>query len=140
MDGFIEYLKIEALVSEKNHVELQMPILPEFLQPFGFLHGGATIALLESAASAGATNNANLEVERPFGVEVTVRHRKSGKVGMLRGVADLEKIEGNKQYWRVVAYDDEGDIVSEGEVICKIVSLERLAQKARAAECAQKKD
>lgn len=129
--GFIDFMQIETIRSEKDFVEMTMPILPEYLQPYGYLHGGATIALLETAASMGAVNSTDLEKERPFGVEVHIRHRKSGKSGMLRGVARLDRLEANKQFWNVVAYDDEDEVISEGEVICKVASLERLAEKTQ---------
>lgn len=115
-----------------------MPIAPAILQPFGFVHGGATIALLESVASVGAEESVDLERERPFGIEVQVRHRKSGVSGMLRGVAVLDRTEGRKQFWAVAAYDDEGDVVSDGEIVTKIVSLERLAEKEREREAAKR--
>lgn len=115
-------------------VRADMPITSAVLQPFGFLHGGATIALLESAASRGSELNADLDTERPFGIDVHVRHRKSGKAGLLHGEALLDREEdqgerGRKQFWKVVATDDEGDVVSEGVIVVKIVSLERLALK-----------
>ncbi len=130
-------LHITITSSCKTRVEAEMPITPDLHQPFGFLHGGATIALLESAASRGAEENADFETERPFGVDVHVRHRKSGKAGMLRGVAEFDRQETSersgavKQFWNVVAYDDEGDVVSEGVIVTKIVSLAYLASKER---------
>lgn len=130
-------LHITITSSCKTRVEAEMPITPDLHQPFGFLHGGATIALLESAASRGAEENADFETERPFGVDVHVRHRKSGKAGLLRGVAELDRQETSersgavKQFWNVVAYDDEGDVVSEGVIVTKIVSLAYLASKER---------
>lgn len=130
-------LHITITSSCKTRVEAEMPITPDLHQPFGFLHGGATIALLESAASKGAEENADFETERPFGVDVHVRHRKSGKAGLLRGVAQLDRQETSersgavKQFWNVVAYDDEGDVVSEGVIVTKIVSLAYLASKER---------
>ena len=122
-------MQIETIRSERHLVEMTMPVLPEYLQPFGYLHGGVTIALLETAASMGALNSTNLEKERPFGISVQIRHRKSCKNGMLQGVATLDRREGDKQFWHVVASDDKGDVVSDGEIICKIVSLERLEEK-----------
>lgn len=132
--SFVEALGIETMHSDPCHVEGRMPITQGTLQDFGFVHGGATIALLETVASIGAANRTDLACERPFGTEVRVRHRKSGRAGNLRGVADLEREEpsragGRKQVWRVAAYDDAGDVVSEGEVVTKIVTLEYLAQK-----------
>ena len=135
--GLIETLGIETLVSKRDHVEMRMPISSCVLQPFGFLHGGATIALLESAASIGAENNADFEKERPFGIEVHVAHKKSGIKGFVKGVADLDRVEKNKQYWNVVAYDDEGDVLSSGYVVTKIVTLARLEEKKREQRAAQ---
>ena len=98
-------LHIETVSADKRHVEATMPIVPDF------------------------------DKERPFGIDVQVRHRKSGKEGTLRGVADLDREEVSertgaiKQYWNVAAYDDAGDVVSDGVIMTKIVSLARLAQK-----------
>lgn len=129
--GMSEYLGIKTVHASKQRVEMTMPISEKVQQPFGYVHGGATIALLETAASLAAELNADLDVERPFGIDVQVRHRKSGKRGMVRGVAELDRVEGTKQFWTVVAYDDEGDVMSEGTILTKIVTLERLAAKER---------
>lgn len=132
--ALIDTLYIDIVSSDKNRVEAVMPITPDLFQPFGFVHGGATIALLETVASVGTEENTNFDTERPFGIDVQVRHRKSGKEGSLRGVAELDHEEqsragGVKQFWNVVAYDDAGDVVSDGVIMTKIVSLDYLAQK-----------
>lgn len=135
--GLNKTFGVEFIESTKERVVATMPIVPEVFQPFGLLHGGATIALLESVASAGAENNTDFDKERPFGIDVHVRHWKSGKSGQLKGVAELDRVEKNKQFWNVTAYDDEGDVVSDGVIITKIVSLERLAEKEREREAAR---
>lgn len=132
--GFYEVLGVETVFADKKRVEVTMPITPDLYQPFGFLHGGVTLALLETAASIGAELNTNFEEELPFGIDVSVRHRKSGKEGMLRAEAILDREEPSfggvmKQYWSVVAYDDAGDVVSDGIIMTKIVPLSRLAEK-----------
>lgn len=129
LSGLIEEFGMKPISIGKDRVEMEMPICEKLQQPFGYLHGGATIALLETAASFAAELNADLSRERPFGIEVHVRHVKSGKQGTLRGVAELDRIEGDKQFWQVTAYDDVGDTVSFGSIVTKIVSLERLAEK-----------
>lgn len=127
-------LHIKATDVCETRVEAVMPITPDLYQPHGYLHGGATIALLETVASIGTEQNTDFDNERPFGIDVHVRHRKSGKNGVLRGVAELDRQEpssagGVKQYWNVVAYDEDGDVVSDGVIMTKIVPLARLAQK-----------
>ena len=141
--ALVDTLHIEAVSVGKDRVEATMPITPDLYQPFGFLHGGATIALLETVASIGTEQNTDFDRERPFGIDVQIRHRKSGKDGMLRGVAQLDREEVSertgavKQFWNVVAYDDAGDVVSDGVIMTKIVPIERLAQKEQEREAAR---
>ena len=123
-----ETLGIEFTSMTTERVEAVMPIRPRIMQQFGVVHGGATLTLLEAVASMGAALMADLSKEAAFGIESNVRHRKSGVKGMVRGVATLNRIEGNKQYWDIVAYDDEGDVISDGTFTTKIVSYERLAE------------
>lgn len=132
-----DLLCIETVSSDPNRVEVVMPITSEVFQPHGYLHGGATIALLETAASIGAEQNTDFDKERPFGIDVHVRHRRSGTSGTLRGVAVLDREETSertgavKQYWNVAAYDDEGNVVSDGAIMTKIVSLAYLDRRKR---------
>lgn len=129
--GFVEFLDIQITSEAHGRAEATMPIKDEYRQPFGFLHGGATLTLLETVASYASEHYTDLSKERPFGIDVHVKHKKSGKEGMLLGVAEIDRVEGSKQYWNVVAYDDEGDVVSDGVIVTKVVTLERLAQKER---------
>lgn len=129
-----DLLGIEVVSANGDRVEAVMPVTPDLYQDHGFLHGGATISLLETAASVGAEHRTDFSCELPFGVDVHVRHRKSGKQGTLRGIAELDREEssrsgGRKQFWKVAAYDDTGDVISEGEVVTKIVPLDYLAER-----------
>ncbi len=134
----IDTLHIETVSVSPERVEMTMPITDEVRQPHGFLHGGATIALLESCASRGADARTDFDKELPFGLESTIRHKKPGKSGLLHGLAELDHEDasfgGRKQFWHVVATDDAGDVVSEGTFITKIVTLEHFASKQKQRE------
>ncbi len=136
--SLIDTLQITTTVDTPERVEMTMPIVEGVLQPHGFLHGGATIALLESCASRGADLRTDFDKELPFGLESTIRHKKPGKEGLLHGLAELEHEDpsygGRKQFWHVVATDDAGDVVSEGTFITKIVTLEHFANKQKQRE------
>ncbi|NPD31530.1 hotdog fold thioesterase [Eggerthellaceae bacterium zg-1084] len=129
--GLNASLRFDTILATPEQVEVVMPISEMVMQPFGFVHGGATLALLEAAASEGAGFYADLNLERPFGIACEVRHVKSGREGFVRGVAKLSRIEGRKQIWDIAAYDDEGDVMSFGTFTTKVVTLERLAEKER---------
>ncbi len=136
--SLIDTLQITTTVDTPERVEMTMPIVEGVLQPHGFLHGGATIALLESCASRGADLRTDFDKELPFGLESTIRHKKPGKEGLLHGLAELDHEDpsygGRKQFWHVVATDDAGDVVSEGTFITKIVTLEHFANKQKQRE------
>ena len=139
----LDTLGITTVSVSADRVEMRMPVRPEIYQPHGFLHGGATIALLESCASRAAEERTDFDKELIFGLETTIRHKKARKDGMITGVAELEREEpsygGRKQFWHVVAKDDAGDVVSEGTFITKIVTKEHFAEKQRKqAEAHQK--
>ncbi len=133
-----ETLNVQVVSVTTERVEMTMPITDAVKQPHGFLHGGATIALLESCASRGADERTDFSKELPFGLESTIRHKKPGKEGLLHGLAELEHEDpsygGRKQYWHVIATDDAGDTVSEGTFITKIVTLEHFANKQKQRE------
>lgn len=107
----------------------ELDITPELFQPFGFLHGGVTLALIEAAASRAVDLRADFEKERPFGVHIEVDHKKPGRQGVLRAIATFDHEEKNKQFWNIEVRDEVDEIVSDGIFVTKIVSLERLAQK-----------
>ena len=124
-------LDIRFTTERSDLVEATMPITEDVLQPVGLLHGGATITLLESCASRGAELLTDFEKERCFGIQANIRHWKSGKTGQILGQAKLKENSNGTQTWEVAAYDQEGDVISNGTFQTKIVTLERLAEKER---------
>ncbi len=134
-EGFIAALGLEFTAVGRDRVEARMPITERIMQPWGFVHGGATLTLLETVASVGGMASADLEHELPFGTEVHVRHRKSGRVVSIYGFATLDRSDPNpgraggvRQTWNVVARDDAGDVMSEGTVVVKVVPRANVPQ------------
>ena len=126
---FTDGLHMEVTATQKGRLEAVMHITPDLYQAHGYVHGGATLSFLESMASLAVEDFVDFERELPFGVEVHVRHRKSGRKGDMHGVAELDHVDGNKYYWNVSARDDEGDVISDGVIMTKVVSLARVAEK-----------
>lgn len=127
--GLNELLGIVFTEETPQRVRAELPITDDVRQSHGYLHGGATLALLEAVASLGTQLHADLSRELPFGVNVNVTHRKSGVDGTVVGEAVLNREEASskghrKLFWDVVAFDDAGDVISDGTVLCLIVPKE----------------
>lgn len=132
--GLFSHLGMTLIEDSPTHVLVDMPLTDDIVQPFGYLHGGATLALLESAASWAATLDADLGIELPFGVESDIKHIQSARSGVVHGSATLKKTEergerGRKMFWTVVAEDDDDNVLSKGTFVTKTVPLARLRQK-----------
>ena len=73
--SFNELLGITFPEASDTLVRGELPITDAIRQPFGFVHGGATIALLEAVASLGTELQTDLSRELSYGENVNVTHR-----------------------------------------------------------------
>ncbi|WP_377888063.1 hotdog fold thioesterase [Alkalihalobacillus sp. R86527] len=107
----LEALGIEAVTLTPEKVVLDMPVGPSTHQPLGFLHGGASVALAESAASIGGSLHLNGENEAAFGMEINANHLKSKKDGIVTAIAQPIHIGRRTMVWEVKIVDEEEDLI-----------------------------
>ncbi|MGK9044980.1 PaaI family thioesterase [Mammaliicoccus vitulinus] len=107
----IENFEIQTVESKHGYIEMTMPVTDKVKQPFGYLHGGATIALAETAASVGAHVSSN-DDEIPLGLEINANHIKSIRSGQVRAIGTALHIGRSTQVWDVKVLDDEGQLIS----------------------------
>lgn len=132
--GMTDWMGIRVVEQSPTRVRMDMPVLPGVLQPVGFLHGGATLTLLESCASLASWLGSNLDTEYSFGTRVDVKHVTAVRSGIVHGLAQLDQVEdlgekGRKETWRVEATDDAGATVSVGTVTTRVVSKRYFASR-----------
>ena len=73
----IAALGMEFLEVGQGKVIATMPVDERTRQPFGYLHGGASVALAETVASVGAAAIIDSEKEICFGLEINANHIRS---------------------------------------------------------------
>lgn len=105
-------LGIEVITTEKDNVTLTMPVDDRTHQPAGFLHGGASVLLAESAASIGGFLNVNQETHLVFGLEINANHIKSKREGLVTAIATPVHIGKTTMVWNVHIRDEQEDIIS----------------------------
>lgn len=76
-------------VKEDGTCIASMPVDERTRQPFGFLHGGASVALAETAASIGAASLINPETHIAFGQEINANHVRSVRDGIVTATASV---------------------------------------------------
>lgn len=92
-------LGIEFEHFSQNEVIATMPVHGPTKQPFGLLHGGASVALAETLASIGAWLNIDGDQHTAVGLEINANHIKAVRSGIVRGVATPIHRGAQTQVW-----------------------------------------
>ncbi|SEQ86730.1 hotdog fold thioesterase [Piscibacillus halophilus] len=107
-----ETMNVEVVKTEKNEVILKMPVSPTVHQPLGYLHGGASVALAESAASLGGFLNVDPEKQNVFGIEINANHVKSKRDGYVKAIAKPVHIGRTTMVWEINIVDESDQLIS----------------------------
>ncbi|HLS09689.1 hotdog fold thioesterase [Lentibacillus sp.] len=117
----MEALGIETVSLDKDQVVMTMPVDPRTLQPAGFLHGGATVALAESAASMGAFLNVDQETFNVFGIEINANHIKSKREGTVTATAEPIHKGRTTMVWSISITDEHDNLICTSRCTIGIV-------------------
>ncbi|NGP75864.1 PaaI family thioesterase [Balneolaceae bacterium YR4-1] len=117
-------LGIKFLSFKEDEVKGSMPVNENTVQPFGILHGGASVALAETLASIGAWLHAG-ESETAVGVEINANHIRAIKKGeKVIGTAVPVKTGRKVHVWEVKIHTEEGKLVCVSRCTLMIISRE----------------
>ena len=103
----LDTLGIEIVEAGKERVVARMAVPPKLHQPFGLLHGGASVALAETVASAGAWLNVDQSRERVVGLEINANHLRGKRDGVVTAVATPVHVGRRTQVWQVRIADED---------------------------------
>ena len=108
-----EVLGMELIPSSvPDEVYAKMPVTSAVCQPFGFLSGGASLALAETLAGYGSLALCNQD-EIPLGIQVSANHVHAVPLGgEVRAKAHLLARSRSLHVWNVDITDNEGRLVS----------------------------
>ena len=101
-----EALGMEFLEVSLGKVVLTMPVDPRTHQPLGLLHGGASVALAETAASIGGWYLVMEEGKVVVGQEINANHLRSVRSGRVKAVATVLHQGKTSQVWEIKIYDE----------------------------------
>lgn len=104
-------LGMEIVKVEKGLVVMTMPVDERTRQPFGFLHGGASVALAETAASIGAGYLIDPDTEICFGLEINANHVKSKREGLVTATASIVHHGKSTMVWSIDITDEKKELI-----------------------------
>ncbi|HZG71827.1 MAG TPA: hotdog fold thioesterase [Chondromyces sp.] len=104
-------LGMEFVEVGEGKIVMTMPVDDRTRQPYGYLHGGASVALAETAASMGTAQLIDLEKQNCFGLEINANHIKAKRDGMVTATATVAHQGRTTMVWDIRITDEEGALI-----------------------------
>jgi len=109
----MEHLGIECIELGDDYLVARMPVDQRTHQPAGLLHGGASMALIESLGSMGSSLLLDMAKEQPVGIEINANHISGVRSGSVLGTARIIHAGRKTHVWQVDIRDEAG-----GKLVC----------------------
>lgn len=121
----LKSLGIEITLLEKGKVIATMPVDERTRQPFGLLHGGASVALAETVASIGAYELVDKEVEAVAGLEINANHVRPKTEGVVTAVATVLHQGKSTQVWDIKITDEQDRLICVSRCTMAVIKVKR---------------
>jgi 1,4-dihydroxy-2-naphthoyl-CoA hydrolase len=121
----IQTLGIEITQLEEGKVVATMPVDERTRQPFGLLHGGASVALAETVASIGAYELVDKETEAVAGLEINANHVRPITEGSVTAVGSVLYRGKSTMVWDIKITDEKDRLICISRCTMAIIKLKK---------------
>ena len=104
-----EHIGIEFTEIGDDYLAAKMPVDSRTVQPYGIVHGGASVTLAETLGSTGAFLVAGPE-KRVLGLEINANHLAGASSGYVYGKATPLHIGRTTQVWEIKIHREDGKL------------------------------
>lgn len=115
-DTLGEHLGMQFTSIGENFLKASMPVDHRTKQPYGLLHGGASVALAETIGSVGSALIINTEKFFCVGLEINANHIRSVREGIVIATATPLHIGAQTHVWDIKIEDEKEHLVC----ICRL--------------------
>jgi uncharacterized protein (TIGR00369 family) len=122
-ETIIGLLGIEFGEMTKDRVTATMPVNSSTHQPYGHLHGGASVVLAESVASFGTLNLIDQETETAVGLEINANHIRGKKDGIVTAIGTPLHRGRTTMVWDIKIVDEDEKLICVSRCTMAIIQL-----------------
>ena len=120
--NMLEHLGIEFIELTETTLKAKMPVDHRTKQPFGLLHGGASVVLAETLGSVAST----LAVQDPktqiaVGIEINANHLKSAREGFVIGTCTPLRIGRSMHVYEIKIHDEQDHLICASRLTVAIL-------------------
>jgi uncharacterized protein (TIGR00369 family) len=119
----VSHMGIEYLEVGDDYVKGRMPVDERTVQPFGILHGGASVVLAETLGSMAA----NLCLKDPgtvaVGLDINANHIRPVSKGWVYATAKPIHIGSTTQVWEILLENEQGNTTCISRLTMAVTKL-----------------
>lgn len=119
MGALNERMGIKILEASTERLVATMPVEGN-TQPYGLLHGGASVVLAETLGSMGSAIHAHPD-RYPVGVDINATHHRSATSGVVTGVATPIHLGRTMASWEILISNEEGKRLCTSRITCALL-------------------
>jgi 1,4-dihydroxy-2-naphthoyl-CoA hydrolase len=121
-----EALDIQFSEVGPDYLKATMPVDHRTKQPFGLLHGGASVALAETMGSVASWLVVNPEFFIGVGLEINANHIRAVKEGRVTGICTPLHVGGKTHVWEIKIYNEQEQLCCVSRITVAIVSKHKV--------------
>jgi len=122
--SMVEHLGMRITDIGDDYLRGTMPVDARTKQPFGLLHGGASVALAESLGSLAGTMCLDAN-EMAVGIDINANHVRAITEGVVTGTARPLHLGRSTQVWEIRIEDERGKLVCISRLTLAVVPRPR---------------
>jgi len=119
-----KFLGIEYTELGSNFLAGKMSVDEHTQQPFGILHGGASVVFAESLGSLASNLIVDQQKQYCVGLDINANHIKGMKEGFVYGKASAVHIGKRTHIWQIEITNDKQELVCTSRLTIAVIDRE----------------
>lgn len=117
----MEHLGLEFTEVGKDFITAKMPVDHRHHQPYGLLHGGASVTMAETLGSVAAHCTVFDQKKYTVGLEINANHIKSVKSGYVYGKTTPIHVGKSTQVWEIKITNEQDQLVCVSRITMAVI-------------------
>lgn len=117
-NSLMHRMGIEVTEATPDRIVATMPVEGN-TQPYGLLHGGASVVLAETLGSIGSAIHAGPN-RIVVGTDINATHHRAARSGLVTGVATPISLGNTLCVWEIVVSDEDGTRICTSRITCLV--------------------
>jgi uncharacterized protein (TIGR00369 family) len=118
----IDHLGIVFTAAGEDWLQATMPVDERTRQPYGLLHGGASVVLAETLGSSAGNLCVDPDQQVCVGLEINANHLRAARTGVVTGTARALHVGRTTQVWEIRIENEDGKPVCISRLTLAVVA------------------